>query len=178
MNALGILHIGEETAHTLSRYFAAHAEGPEYARGIERHRELRPHMVFGFFKKLSLSEFERIQDIGPKVAKSIYEWLHEARHEKFVAKLDNSGIKLEVPSVRVKQIFKGTTFVFTGELSSLTRDEAKERVRERGGDISESVSAKTSYVVAGESPGSKYDKAKKLGVAILDEKEFLKILTK
>ncbi|MBO8595501.1 NAD-dependent DNA ligase LigA, partial [Staphylococcus aureus] len=68
------------------------------------------------------------------------------------------------------------SFVLTGTLTSMTRDEAKEKIRALGGDISESVSKKTSYVVAGENPGSKIDKAQKLGVAILDEQKFLNLL--
>lgn len=67
-------------------------------------------------------------------------------------------------------------FVLTGELETLTRDEAKDRIRELGGDISESVSKKTSYVVAGQTPGSKYKKAKKLGVKVIEEKQFLKLI--
>ena len=79
------------------------------------------------------------------------------------------------PSV-ISQQFKNKNFVFTGELESITRDEAKEKIRQLGGDISESVSKKTDFVVIGKNPGSKYNKARALGIKILDEKEFLKII--
>jgi DNA ligase (NAD+) len=93
-------------------------------------------------------------------------------------KLEKNGVLLK-PLEKPKEggRFEGKSFVFTGELSSLTRDEAKNKVRSSGGEVSESVSAKTSFVVAGENPGSKYDKAKKLGVTVLDEKDFLKMVS-
>lgn len=75
-----------------------------------------------------------------------------------------------------ERIFDGLTFVLTGELSGFTRDEAKAMIKEKGGSVSSSVSQKTDYVVAGENPGSKYDKAKELGVKILSEDEFKKLL--
>ena len=72
--------------------------------------------------------------------------------------------------------FVGKSFVVTGSLESLTREQAQDRIRELGGDVSSSVSKETDYVVAGSSPGSKYDKAKELGIKIIDEKEFLKMI--
>ncbi|MBU2264849.1 NAD-dependent DNA ligase LigA, partial [Patescibacteria group bacterium] len=75
-----------------------------------------------------------------------------------------------------KQVFNNLIFVLTGELAGMSRDQAKEAIRERGGDIASSVSAKTSLVVAGEAPGTKYDKARELGVKIINEEEFLKML--
>ena len=91
--------------------------------------------------------------------------------------MDKAGITLIIQKSKIKnQKLNGLTFVLTGELETLTRDEAKDKIRELGGDVSESVSKKTSYVVIGKTPGSKYEKAKKLGVKILNEKEFLKIL--
>ena len=76
----------------------------------------------------------------------------------------------------VSQSLSGKTFVLTGSLETLTRDDAKERIRVRGGDVSSSVSEHTNYVIAGADPGSKYEKAKKLGIHIIDEKDFLKML--
>ena len=86
---------------------------------------------------------------------------------------------MEIEKITRKKIggaLYGKTFVLTGTLESLSRDDAKEKIRSQGGDVTGSVSSHTSYVVAGTDPGSKYDKAQKLGVKILSEKEFLKLL--
>ena len=129
------------------------------------------------FQKMSVDDLQQIQDIGPKVAESIYLWFHDKHNIAFLEKLDNVGIHIEVPKFQVSSFkFQGQTFVFTGELEHVTRDEAKEKARALGGNVSESVSKKTGYVVVGKNPGSKYDKAKKLGVEIIDEKEFLNML--
>ena len=85
---------------------------------------------------------------------------------------------VEAPAARSarSRVLEGKSFVITGSLESMSREEAKEKIRERGGDASESVSKKTSYLVAGSEPGSKYEKAQKLGVTIIDEQEFLKMV--
>ncbi|MBI3638336.1 NAD-dependent DNA ligase LigA [Candidatus Wolfebacteria bacterium] len=163
--SLGILHIGEETATLLAKQF--------------------PILNFQFpikelikkYKNLSLEELQEIPDIGPKVAQSIYNWFHNERNIKFLEKLEEVGIKIESKKLKVKnEKLKGKTFVLTGSMELMSRDEAKEKIRELGGDISESVSEKTDYVVAGNEPGSKYDKAKQLGVKILTEKDFLEMI--
>src|SRR3989344_3234025 len=121
-----------------------------------------------------LEDFEKIMDIGPVVAASIYEWLNDKNNGKFLEKLlrqvkiQNSKVKIAGQNSKLE----GKTFVFTGTLESIEREAAKEKVRSLGGNISESVSAKTHYVVVGAEPGSKAEKAKKLGVKILDEKQF------
>ena len=130
-----------------------------------------------YFKNISLEDLEKIPDVGPVVAKSIFDWFHNKENLKLLDDLDKAGITLIIQKSKIKnQKLNGLTFVLTGELETLTRDEAKDKIRELGGDVSESVSKKTSYVVIGKTPGSKYEKAKKLGVKILNEKEFLKIL--
>lgn len=155
--ALGILHVGEETAVDLAK-------------------------KFGRLEKLaSASEEDLVKtpDIGPVVAKSIYEWFKNPENKSLTTKLKRAGVKIksEKPA-RQNQKLADLTFVLTGGLESLTRDEAKARIRELGGEISESVSKKTSYVVAGNDPGSKFEKAKKLGVKTVAEKELLRILSK
>ena len=129
------------------------------------------------FKKITLENLQKAPDIGPKVAQSIYDWFHDPKNENFLDRLERAGVivvaeKLDVGSEK----FIGKTFVLTGSLESLTREAAKEKIRTLGGDISESVSLKTDYVVAGSEPGSKYEKAKKLGVSILNENDFLRLL--
>lgn len=153
--SLGILHVGEETALDLAPYF-------------------------GTLEKLiaaSEEELLAIPNIGGIVAQSIYKWFRDKRNREFVLKLKRAGV--EVKPMRAgpkKQPLKGRSFVLTGTLEAMARDEAKRRIRELGGDISESVSKKTDYVIVGADPGSKAEKAKKLGVKIIDERELLKLL--
>ena len=112
------------------------------------------------------------------MAQSIYDWFHDNRHIKFLEKLAKVGVEILVPTSNLQlptSKLVGKTFVLTGTLESMSRDEAKEKIRALGGDVSESVSRKTSYVVAGSNPGSKFEKAKKLGIKVLNESEFLKI---
>lgn len=153
---LGIRHVGEETAVRLSQ-------------------------VFGNLKKImnaSQEELKHVEDVGPRVAESIYKFFRIREHTNLVEDLLKSGVKIEQGGKGGANSgkLKDKTFVLTGTLQTLTREEAKEKIRAFGGDISSSVSQRTDFVLAGENPGSKYDKAKNLGVKILDEKEFLKML--
>jgi len=163
--ALGIRNVGEETAIDLAKHF-------ETLKKI---------------KDAKLEDFEKILDIGPVVARSIFEWFHEkpfgsaqgGENLKFLEKLEK---KVKITNPRLRQGFAGQaklagkTFVLTGTLETITRDDAKAKIRELGGDASESVSLKTDYVVVGSEPGSKAEKAKKLGVKILNEQEFIKLI--
>ena len=153
--ALGIKQVGEETARDLAEEFGS----------LEK------------LKKASFEELEKIKDIGPIVAKSVYEWFRQKRNMALLEKLKKVGIKIENLKLKNKGLkLKGKNFVFTGSLNSLTRGEAKDKVRNLGGDVSESVSKKIDYVVVGENPGSKLEKARKLGVRIIEEKKFLEVV--
>ena len=164
--SLGILHIGEETARLL-------------ARRITDGQVVRaPSDLLTTVGKLSLDDLMRIPDIGPKVAESIHNWFREERNVKFLKKLDEVGILVERQADRPPgQKLKGKTFVLTGSLELITREEAKSKIRELGGSASESVSKKTDYVVVGSEPGSKFEKAKKLGVKTINEKEFMHLIS-
>ena len=157
--ALGIFHVGEETAIDLARHFG-------YLKNIQ---------------SSSLDEIKALPDIGPVMAQAIYEWFQSEINKNFLDKLFQAGIKIENPKLPVTSSLASRVpakiFVLTGELESLTRDQAKEKIRALGGNISKSVSKKTTYVVVGQNPGSKYDQAKKLGVPILDESEFLEMMS-
>lgn len=152
---LGIPHVGEETALDLAARFGTLKALQDAGR----------------------DEIDSVPDIGGVVAKSVYDWFQDKQHREFLKKLAKSGVKIKSHHrPKTRQKFAGQSFVLTGGLESMTRDEAKKRIRELGGEISESVSKKTDYVIAGSDPGSKFDKAKKLGVKVIDEKEFLKIV--
>ena len=155
--SLGIEHVGEETAFVLARRF----------------KELNN------LPRASLGELENVPDVGPIVAKSIYEWFQKPYNLKLIDKFKKAGVHvIEERATKGSTKLAGKIFVLTGGLESMTRDEAKDKVRELGGDISSSVSKETDYVVAGSEPGSKFDKAKKLGIKIINEEEFMGLLNK
>jgi len=152
--ALGIRNVGEETAQDLAEYFGS----------IEK------------LKNASLEELQKVTDIGPVVAQSIYRFFREKRNSDFIEKLKKVGVEIITEGKPKYQPLKGKTFVLTGALETITREGAKEKIRLLGGEISESVSKKTDFVIVGKEPGSKFEKAKKLGVKTIEEKEFLKLL--
>jgi DNA ligase (NAD+) len=150
INALGIRFVGEATAQLLAQHFQT-LEGL-IAAGEE--------------------DLLQVEGVGPQVAGSIREYFDNPRNRELITNLKEAGVKEQPPEVRAAGPLAGKTFVFTGGLARLSRDEAKALVAARGGKVSSSVSAKTDYVVAGTDPGSKYAKARELGVAILTEAEF------
>jgi len=162
--ALGIRNVGEETAQDLAEFFSAQG-GPASGWGsLEK------------LKKANLVELEKIVDVGPVVAKSIYDFFREKRNLEFLEKLEKVGVEIVAEKKIKKQPLKGKTFVLTGTLESMTREGAKEKIRLLGGEISESVSKKTDFVVVGKEPGSKAEIAKKLGIKTLNEQQFLNLL--
>jgi len=164
--ALGILHVGEETAQVLAKYVTR-----------DKRQVTRPKDFFDIMTRFSLEDLQEIQDIGPKVAESIHRWFREKRNIALLKKLEKAGVMIvNRESKIVNQKLADLTFVLTGSLETMSRDEAKEKIRALGGEISESVNKKTSYVVAGLVPGSKYEKAKKLGIKIVNESELLALL--
>lgn len=164
--SLGIIHVGEETARAL----AAFAAGKGHVR--------KPDDLLKVFAEISEDELQDIPDIGPKVAASIAEWFRDRRNVNLVRAFDKNGVSIEPFHAPAKSggPLAGKTFVLTGTLESMSREEAKEKIRALGGEISESVSKLTNYVVAGADPGSKYEKGRKLGVTILNEDSFVKML--
>ena len=119
-----------------------------------------------------------LDGIGDKSAASLIEWFSDERNAKLMRAMGTAGVVALLPerTVGENRRFTGKTFVLTGELSRFTRDEAKRTIKQLGGQVSASVSRKTDFVVAGTDPGSKYDTAKKLGVKIVNEEEFLNLL--
>jgi DNA ligase (NAD+) len=166
INALGIFHVGEETALLLAKKVSS-----------IKYQVSRPAQVSNILKNLSLEELEQIPDVGPKVSQSIYDWFHDEKNIKFLEKLEKAGVEIESVKLQASSFkLKGKIFVLTGILESMSREQAKEKIRSLGGDISESISKNTDYVVVGSEPGSKLEKAKQLGVKIISEAEFLVML--
>jgi hypothetical protein len=111
----------------------------------------------------------------PIVSKSVYDYFRQKENNRYVSKLLKTGVEVLAQKRQAgSSKLSGKTFVITGTLESMSRDEAKKKIKALGGKITESVSKNTSYVVVGSDPGSKYDKAQKLGVKILEEKEFFR----
>lgn len=167
--ALGIRHVGEETAELLIGNLSERS----LLQNVKTPKDLGK--VFVLLKREDLLA---IKGIGEMVAESVSEWFADSKKRELLELLTEEGVKILLPEKKGRsgQLWQGQTFVLTGELASFTRDEAKAMIKEKGGSVSSSVSAKTTYVVAGENPGSKYTKAKELGVAILDEVAFKKLL--
>lgn len=151
--ALGIRHVGEETARALAEHFQSMAA----------------------LQSATLADFENVPDVGPVVAQSLAAFFHDSHQQKLIAKLLASGIVLDRPQ-KTGQRLAGKTFVLTGTLPTLSRSEAKARIQSAGGTVSGSVSAATDYVVAGEAAGSKLTKAKKLQVTVISEDELKRLL--
>ena len=165
--ALGIPHIGEENAILLAEYF----------QEKNKNKEIKISDLVKIGKSLKEEELSKIKTIGPKIAFSIVNWFKEERNIKFLKKLEAKGVNIiPVISRKGKGKLKGLTFVLTGTLLSMSRDEAKKRIREEGGEVSEIVSKKTDYVVVGENPGSKLKKALELKIKTLNEQEFFKMI--
>lgn len=148
---LGIDQVGEETAYDLAEHFETLAN----------------------ILEASKDDLEVISGIGGVVAESIYNWFRTPENAQLI---DDLLDHVKIKNILGGKKLKGKTFVLTGTLDSLSRDEAKQCIRKAGGEVSSSVSSKTDFVVAGASPGSKADKAKELDVPILSEKDFLKIV--
>ncbi len=154
--SLGIRHIGAKTAETLAEHFG----------NIEN------------LQKASLEELQKIQEVGPKVAQSVYSFFNADAVKAELDKFKTAGLIFTAEKKADSAILQGKTFVFTGELVKMTREEAQNLVKVNGGKVSGSVSSKTYAVVAGAEAGSKLTKAQELGVKILTEEEFIALLKK
>ena len=152
--ALGIRYVGYQTAELLARAFVT----------MDRLREA------------SLEDIEQVEGIGPKIAESVYAWFREADNLRMLDKLVAAGVNMQEEAVTISGPLAGLTIVVTGRLERRSRTQIEQQIKELGGAVGDSVSKKTSYLVAGEEAGSKLDKAKKLGTPIITESEFDKLV--
>ncbi len=154
--ALGIRYVGERTAHTLAARFKDLTTLP----------------------KASFEELLDVEDVGPKVAESVVFFFKQPENTELMNKLKNAGLNFSHREAAkpADLPLRGQTFVLTGTLSELTREEAAEIIEKLGGVVTSSVSRKTTYVVVGESPGTKFEKAQRMGIPTLGEKEFSKLV--
>ena len=152
--ALGIGNVGIKTAKDLARKFGS----------------------FEALTKATVADLSAIRDIGEIVARSIVDYFAYPKNKEIISSLFKNGVTIKYPNNLGGGKLAGQTFVLTGTLPNLTRAEATKMIEDNGGSVSSSVSKLTNYVLAGESTGSKYEKAKMLGIKIIDEDEFLSIL--
>ena len=154
---MGIRHVGERTAGILAEYF----------HSMDRLMEA------------SQAELEQVSEIGPIVGETVYRFMREVPNRELIARLRAFGLQMESAGPapdRPEQVFAGQTIVVTGTLEGMTREEAKQLIEDRGGRVTTSVSRKTDFVLAGSDPGSKMEKAAKLGIRVLDEITFRRML--
>ncbi len=154
ITALSIRHVGKETADILVNELST----------LEN------------IKNANIEKLSNIEGVGEKIAQSIYEFFRSKKTECMLEELEKLGVIPQEGTSKQSDELLGLTFVLTGTLQSMTRDDAGAKIKEMGGKTSSSVSKKTSFVIAGENPGSKFDKASALGVKILNEEEFLNLI--
>jgi DNA ligase (NAD+) len=153
--ALGIRHVGEHVAQLLARRFK----------------------TLNALMSATGEELEDVKGIGEQISQSVKAFLENPENQTNIKRILEAGVTIEIQEQAVRAALAGKTFVLTGTLESMTRSEAKARIEALGGKTSSSVSPKTSFVVTGEDPGSKLDKAKMLGVTILQERQFIDMLS-
>ena len=156
--SLGIRHAGEETSILVAQNISLTDD------------------ILKSLQSLTVEQLSNIEGIGEVVAQSIYEYFHDEKNIQLVNKLFNSGVKIKRMESIKDKVLSNKSFVLTGSLEKMSRDEAKQKIRTLGGNISSSVSKNTDYVITGKDPGLKYIKAKELNVKIINEEEFLKMI--
>jgi DNA ligase (NAD+) len=183
---LSLERIGKKTAETLLGEIAKSKAAPLnrvlFGLGISMVGERTAQLLaeeFGSMDALmaaSLEELERVNEVGPRVSQSIREFFDEEKNRALIERLRAAGLTFTAEKRKKSSQLEGMTFVLTGTLPNLSREDAKTKIEAAGGKVSGSVSKKTHYVVAGEEAGSKLDKARELGVKVIDEAGLLELL--
>jgi DNA ligase (NAD+) len=154
--ALGIRHVGQKAAYVLAQQF----------KSMDK------------LLAAKKEDLDKIYEVGPAISESIVDYFSLAQTKKIIQQLKNIEVNLEEKNLEAKvTLLTGKNIVFTGELKGYSRSGAEDLVRKAGGNATSSVSKNTDFVVAGDSPGSKYDKAKKLGIKIIDESKFKEMIS-
>lgn len=165
--ALGIRYLGEQGSSELAQFILAKEGHPKHY-SIEK--------FLHFIKNLTKEELNNLEGIGEKVATSLYEYFQNKTHLSLIEKLSSHGITIEIEPPKKQTAITGKSFVLTGTLSGMSRNEAKDKIKSLGGKVLSSITHDTDYLVVGEDAGSKLKKAQELNIKIVEEKEFLKML--
>ncbi len=186
--SLGIRHLGEQSSYDFAKYLIGHAK--KSIKKLERKKKSTPEPTLFEVEEQTISEefsildlletvssfspeeITNIDGIGEKMGSSISHWFEDHKHQELLENLYQLGISLKTEQLKTTGKLEGKNFVLTGSLENLTRDQAKQLIKNSGGKVHSSLTKDTDFVVAGESPGSKYNKAKELGLKIITEEEF------
>jgi len=185
--ALGIRHVGEETANLLARDFSVNYYQAQLKARLSHDEKsvIKMTDLINYFQTKTNEDFLNLPDVGPIVASSINHFWHDAKNLQVINKLEKNGLKIILTEANQRLIsgegannlpLANKKFVLTGSLNSLTRGEAKDKIKTLGGAVKDSISKEIDYLVVGAEPGSKYEKAKKLKINILNENDFLGLI--
>lgn len=178
--ALGIRYVGEETTILVTQNLKLLTQDLGSLTG----EILDLEDIIKYFPKIEIESWLKVKGIGDKAAESLHKWFNDGNNLSLLKRMNNLGVRVIIPKPQATSYLptgqagklQGLSFILTGELKNFTRERVKDMIRKEGGNISSAVSRKTDYVLVGKNPGSKYEKAKKLGVKIIKEGEFLKMV--
>ncbi len=174
--ALGIRYLGEQGSSELAQYILGRSSRsvPWGQEGHPKHYSIR--QFIHFIENLTIDELNNLEGIGEKVATSLYDYFQNAKHREMIQRLSDRSIEIIIETPKRQTPILGKSFVLTGTLANMSRNEAKDRIKSLGGKVLSAVTHDTDFLVVGEDPGSKVKKATELGVKVLEEKEFLSML--
>ncbi len=190
--ALGVRYLGEQSSYDLARFILSHTKKStkKIIRQKAKHSQTTlfeeesndEHFDFSILDLIatitsfSLAELINVDGVGEKTGSVIYEWFNDKRNQRYLEKLYRVGINLKIDGLNSSGTLLGKSFVITGSLASLARHQAKDLIKQHGGKIRSAITADTDFLIVGKEPGSKLKKARELGVKILTEDEFKKLL--
>ncbi|MDD3861966.1 MAG: NAD-dependent DNA ligase LigA [Candidatus Gracilibacteria bacterium] len=180
--AMGIRFLGEQGSYDFAKFVIAHVKTSSQqamfkddSQGLEE-AEFTILDLAETISSFELEDIKNIDGVGEKTGSIIYEWFGNNDNKKYLEKLYKVGIDIEVDELKSSGNLSGKSFVITGTLNSMTRDQAKDFIKKNGGKVHSSITKDTNFLVAGESPGSKLKEAEKLGIKIIDEETFKKMI--
>lgn len=164
--ALGIRYLGEQSSFDLAKFVVSHCAKANFSM----------EDLINTITHFSFQEITNIDGVGEKVGKAIHEWFNSEKHISYLKKLAEKGVKITTNTLQSEGSLSGKGFVLTGSMETMTRDQAKTLIKEKGGKVHSSISKDTDFLVVGESPGSKFKKAQELGITLLNEENFKQML--
>ena len=170
--ALGIRYLGEQSSFDFAKFIVAHQK--KATKNIDNEFSILD--LIETVCSFSIEEINNIDGVGEKMGQTIYEWFHNVKHQEYLEKLYKVDIRIKIDNLSSSGTLAGKSFVLTGTLATMTRDQAKALIKSNAGKIHSSITKDTDFLLAGESAGTKLKKANELGIKIIDEDEFKKLL--